>query len=89
MEIVMHISLTPELESKVKEKVQSGYYNNASEVIREALRYMDKNEELLEYLKLERLRYEVKKGAVQAEKGEFSSRSIKDIIADQEALQTS
>ena len=40
-------------------------------------------------LKLERLRYEVKKGAVQAEKGEFSSRSVKDIIADQEALQTS
>ena len=83
----MHISLTPELESKVKEKVQSGCYNNASEVIREALRYMDKNEELLEYLKLERLRYEVKKGAVQAEKGEFSSRSVKDIIADQEVLQ--
>ena len=81
----MHISLTPELESKVKEKVKSGYYNNASEVIREALRYMDKNEQLLEYLKLEHLRYEVKKGATQAETGEFSKRSVKDIIASQEA----
>jgi len=84
----MHISLTPELENKVKEKVQSGYYNNASEVIREALRYMDKNEELLEHLKREQLRYELKKGAVQAENGEFSKRSVKEIIASQEALIT-
>lgn len=34
----MNISLTPELENAVKAKVQSGLYNNASEVIREALR---------------------------------------------------
>jgi len=34
----MHISLTPELENAVKDKVASGLYNNASEVIREALR---------------------------------------------------
>ncbi len=34
----MHISLTPELEKAVKSKVASGLYNNASEVIREALR---------------------------------------------------
>ena len=35
----MHISLTPELENAVKAKVQSGLYNNASEVVREALRH--------------------------------------------------
>lgn len=34
----MHISLTPELEAAVKAKVASGFYNNASEVVREALR---------------------------------------------------
>lgn len=34
----MRISLTPELENAVKAKVQSGLYNNASEVVREALR---------------------------------------------------
>jgi len=34
----MHISLTPELENAVKAKVRSGLYNNASEVVREALR---------------------------------------------------
>lgn len=34
----MNISLTPELEEAVKAKVRTGLYNNASEVIREALR---------------------------------------------------
>ncbi|MEO6995857.1 MAG: type II toxin-antitoxin system ParD family antitoxin [Lacunisphaera sp.] len=34
----MNISLTPELEKLVQAKVSSGLYNNASEVIREALR---------------------------------------------------
>ena len=34
----MNISLTPELERAVKAKVATGHYNNASEVIREALR---------------------------------------------------
>lgn len=41
----MHISLTPRLEKMVKEKVQSGQYNNASEVVREALRLMDERDE--------------------------------------------
>ena len=34
----MNISPTPELESTVRAKVASGLYNNASEIIREALR---------------------------------------------------
>ncbi|HRA48704.1 MAG TPA: type II toxin-antitoxin system ParD family antitoxin [Thermomicrobiales bacterium] len=34
----MNISLTPELESWIRNKVDSGLYNNASEVVREALR---------------------------------------------------
>jgi len=34
----MHISLTETLEKWVREKVESGLYSNASEVIREALR---------------------------------------------------
>ncbi|EIP99963.1 putative addiction module antidote protein, CC2985 family [Opitutaceae bacterium TAV1] len=36
----MNISLTPELDSAVREKVASGLYDNASEVVREALRAM-------------------------------------------------
>jgi len=34
----MNVSLTPELERFVREKVATGLYNNASEVVREALR---------------------------------------------------
>jgi antitoxin ParD1/3/4 len=40
----MHVSLTPELEKAVKSKVDSGLYNNASEVVREALRIALKSE---------------------------------------------
>ncbi len=36
----MNISLTSELDRAVKEKVATGLYNNASEVVREALREM-------------------------------------------------
>lgn len=49
----MHISLTPELERAVKEKVGSGLYNNASEVVREALRAMLERESENEWLKRE------------------------------------
>ena len=37
----MNISLTPELEKIVYEKVNSGLYTSASEVIRESLRLMN------------------------------------------------
>ena len=40
----MNISLTPKLEAYVKRKVASGLYNNASEVIREALRVLFERE---------------------------------------------
>jgi antitoxin ParD1/3/4 len=40
MEGRMNISLTPKLEGFVKAKVKTGDYNNASEVIREALRLL-------------------------------------------------
>lgn len=49
----MHISLTPELEKAVKDKVDSGLYNNASEVIREALRLSLRMEAENDWLKRE------------------------------------
>lgn len=36
----MNVSLTPELERYIRQKVDSGLYGNASEVVREALRLM-------------------------------------------------
>lgn len=40
METNMNISLTPELEKYVQDKVSCGMYTSASEVIRESLRLM-------------------------------------------------
>lgn len=49
----MHISLTPELERAVKMKVESGLFNNASEVVRDALRLSMRHEAENEWLKRE------------------------------------
>jgi antitoxin ParD1/3/4 len=40
----MNVSLTPELEKFVSAKVQSGRYNSASEVVREALRLLEEHD---------------------------------------------
>lgn len=40
----MNVSLTPKLEQFIREKVSSGLYNNASEVVREALRLLVKRD---------------------------------------------
>ncbi len=48
----MHLSLTPKLEGFIRGKVKSGLYNNASEVVREALRLFRETEKV----KLEILR---------------------------------
>jgi antitoxin ParD1/3/4 len=40
----MNVSLTPQLEQFVQTKVQSGRYNSASEVVREALRLLEDHE---------------------------------------------
>ncbi len=66
----MHISLTKELECRVKAKVETGLYNNASEVIREALRFMETHEEWIREVKLARLREQLNVGIDQLERGE-------------------
>jgi antitoxin ParD1/3/4 len=40
----MNVSLTPELEKFVSAKVETGRYNSASEVVREALRLLEEHE---------------------------------------------
>lgn len=74
----MNVSLTPELEALVQAKVATGMYNNASEVIREALRLM-KDRDLLNDLKLQQLRMELSVGLSGLDRGEFSQQSLADI----------
>lgn len=66
----MHVSLTSELEARVKAKVESGLYNNASEVIREALRFMETHEDWVHEIKMAGLREQLKVGADQLDRGE-------------------
>lgn len=68
----MHISLTPELENIIKEKVASGLYNNASEVVREALRFMETNEALIYQLKLNSLRAKLEEGETDLAAGRYA-----------------
>ncbi len=57
----MNINLTPQLEEMVRQKVTSGLYTSASEVVREALRLMDEKDQLRE-AKLGQLRQEIQEG---------------------------
>jgi len=57
----LNINLTPQLEKLVRQKVESGRYNSASEVVREALRLMEEQNEM-HALQLERLRRDIRQG---------------------------
>jgi len=72
----MNISLTPQLESMVKQKVGTGLYNSASEVVREALRLLEAKDQLNE-LKLTTLRQEIQKGLDSGESTPLNMEEIK------------
>ena len=57
----LNINLTPQLEKLVRQKVESGRYNSASEVVREGLRLMEEQNEM-HALQLERLRRDIRQG---------------------------
>jgi antitoxin ParD1/3/4 len=57
----MNVNLTPQLEELVRSKVASGMYTSASEVVREALRLLDEQDQV-RAVRLERLREDIGKG---------------------------
>jgi antitoxin ParD1/3/4 len=72
----MDISLTSQLEKVVKEKVASGLYNSASEVVGEALRLLDDHDRLQQF-KLERLRDDIQEGLNSGESAPLHMGAIK------------
>lgn len=64
--MTVNVSLTPQQEARVRERVASGEYASVSEVIRAALRLLDQQEKLRE-IQLNELREEVMIGVRQAE----------------------
>lgn len=63
----MNVSLTPELEKLVNDKVSSGLYQTASEVIREGLRLLKERDQRMEIL-----RSDVNAGFEAIRRGQFS-----------------
>ena len=77
----MNVSLTPELEAMVAEKVKSGLYNSASEVVREGLRLVREQDQLRE-IRLNELRAEIQIGIDQADRGESKPLDIEALKAE-------
>ena len=75
------INITRELNEWITHKVESGDYNNASELFREGLRILKARDER-EHLELELLRHKIGTGIEQADNKNFSTRSIRQIIAE-------
>ena len=65
----MNVSLTPELERLIHERVKSGRYHSASEVVREALRLLEDRDQLRR-LRLAELRKKVAAGLESLDRGE-------------------
>jgi antitoxin ParD1/3/4 len=77
----MNISLTPHLEEMIREKIASGSYNSASEVVREALRLLEQ-EDQLQSLKLQKLRQDILEGLESGPSAAFDPREIKRAARD-------
>lgn len=57
----INVSLPPEFEARVRQRVESGMYGSASEVIREALRLFESYEQV-KTAKLDSLRQDIDSG---------------------------
>jgi antitoxin ParD1/3/4 len=78
----MNVSLTPQLETMIRQRVESGRYNNASEVVREALRLLEDHE------RLQHLRSLLAVGLEQERRGElvdFTPELMNEIEREAEA----
>lgn len=71
----MNVSLTPELEKLVNDKVESGLYSSASEVIRAALRLLQERDQL-KSRQLELVRTKIRRGIEQLDRGEGVPASV-------------
>ena len=72
----MNVSLTPELEKLVQEKVASGLYQTASEVVREGLRLLKERDD-----RQTSLREAIQEGLTQLEIGKYQEYTA-DTLAD-------
>jgi antitoxin ParD1/3/4 len=77
----MNVNLTPALADFVEREIETGSYQSASELVRDALRLLLR-EKKRDELKLSLLRHEIGRGLKEADAGEFSTRSLDEIAED-------
>ena len=74
--MTMNVNLSPHLEDMVRQKVSSGLYTSASEVVREALRMMEAQDQL-RAAKLDQLRQDIREGLESGEATPWDAEEIK------------
>jgi antitoxin ParD1/3/4 len=74
--MTINVSLTPQLEEMVRQKLAGGLYNSVSEVVREALRLMDAQDRL-QAVKLEQLRQDIQNGLESGDPTPWNAEEIK------------
>lgn len=74
----MNVNLTKEMADYVSAELESGDYASASELVRDALRVLKRDREV-EQEKMLLLRAAVDIGLAQAERREFSERTVSEI----------
>lgn len=67
--MTLNVNLTPELEAMVRDKVATGLYSSASEVVREALRLMEEKDRFNK-MKLDQLRADIQAGIASGDAGQ-------------------
>ena len=75
--MTMHVNFSPEMEGFIKGKVASGFYGNATEVIRDAIRRMQAEEN-----RISAWQAAIKEGDVQLDRGEgvaYTPEALNDI----------
>jgi antitoxin ParD1/3/4 len=77
----MPVSLTSELEQRIHEKVESGLYLSADEVVREAMQLLEERDRLRQ-MKRDELRRELAVGLEQAARGEVAPLDMWAILAE-------
>ncbi len=74
----MNVSLTPQLEKLIEQKVREGNYQTASEVVREALRLLAERD-IRRGLEFQRLRNDIQAGLNDVRDGKVADLDMKRI----------
>jgi len=86
--MTMNVNLSPQLEDMVRQKVASGLYTSASEVVREALRMMDAQDQMRS-AKLTQLKQDIHDGLNSGTATAWQPDAIKNEARKRRAARTS